>query len=434
MTAFRGLRFAMVTTFYPPYHFGGEAIFVRRLAHALVRYGHQVDVIHDADAFFVLGSGAEPEPLEEPAGVKLHRLRSRFGTLSCLLTHQTGFPIVHGHRIRSILQDGDYDVIHFHNVSLVGGPGILSYGQGLKLYTAHEHWLLCPTSMLWRHNRENCTKKECFKCPLHYKRPPQLWRWTGLLEKNLRHIDAFLTPSTFTAMKHAELGFPRKFEVLPYFLPDSEPDDDSTTSPVQKTPITPYFLFVGRLKMYKGLQDVIPLFGSSAPADLLIAGTGAGTGNYEAELRQLANDKPRVRFLGRLTPSELRRYYEGAIALVMPSIYFETFGIVVLEAFREGTPVIARNRGPLTEIINSSGGGLLFNTVNELREAVDCLARDPTLRTRLGEAGRQAHRTLWSEPIILPRYLALIKQVATQRGFTRVAAKIDGKLETKNAD
>jgi glycosyltransferase involved in cell wall biosynthesis len=414
----------MVTTFYPPYHFGGEAVFVRRLAHALARHGHRVDVIHDADAYGVLGAGAELAPLEEPDGVQVHRLRSHFGALSCLLTHQTGRPIVHGRRIRRILDGGDYDVIHFHNVSLVGGPGILAYGQALKLYTAHEYWLVCPTSMLWRHNREICTQKQCFRCPLHYNRPPQLWRWTSLLESQLPHIDAFLTPSAFAAAKHAELGFSRTMEVLPNFLPDAEPEDTATAPRSEGVAAAPYFLFVGRLKMYKGLQDVIPLFGEGAPADLLIAGTGAGTGNYEPELRRLAARLPRVRFLGRLTSSELRRYYADAIAIVVPPIHFEIAPLVVVEAFREGTPVIARRCGPFPEIIETSGGGLLFDTEAELRASLHRLAGDPGLRARLGEAGRQAHQALWSETAILPRYLALIKQVALKRGFDDLADAI----------
>ena len=46
-----------------------------------------------------------------------------------------------------------FDVINFHNISLVGGPGILEMGQALKLYMAHEHWLICPSHVLWRHQR-----------------------------------------------------------------------------------------------------------------------------------------------------------------------------------------------------------------------------------------------------------------------------------------
>ncbi len=102
----------------------------------------------------------------------------------------TGRPVVHGARIARILSE-DFDVIHYHNISLVGGPGIMVHGSGLKIYTAHEHWLVCPTHILWRHQREICTGKECLRCAMHYRRrrsfgaPERCWSvahgtWTPL--------------------------------------------------------------------------------------------------------------------------------------------------------------------------------------------------------------------------------------------------------------
>ena len=55
------LRFCMLSTFYPPYSYGGDGITLQRLARALVRAGHEVTVIHDADAYTSLGY-AEPTP------------------------------------------------------------------------------------------------------------------------------------------------------------------------------------------------------------------------------------------------------------------------------------------------------------------------------------------------------------------------------------
>ena len=54
------LSFCMVTTFYPPHHFGGDAIYAYRLANALARRGHDVTVVHSEDAYRALG-GAEPD-------------------------------------------------------------------------------------------------------------------------------------------------------------------------------------------------------------------------------------------------------------------------------------------------------------------------------------------------------------------------------------
>ena len=72
-----------------------------------------------------------------------------------------------------IMGNGNFDVIHFHNVSLIGGPGLLKYGHGIKLYTMHEYWLVCPTHVLFKFNRAACTQTHCFFCGLTYKRPPQ---------------------------------------------------------------------------------------------------------------------------------------------------------------------------------------------------------------------------------------------------------------------
>lgn len=407
------LRFALVTTFYPPYHFGGDGQAVRHLAHALARRGHRVDVIHDIDAFRMLGDGADPEPLGEPEGVRVHGLQSPLGSLSCLATQQLGRPLVHGRRIRRILREG-FDVIHFHNISLVGGPALLSYGAGIKLYTAHEHWLVCPTHVLWRHNREVCTGRECLRCVMRYRRPPQLWRSTSLLQRQSQHVDAFLTLSEFCAKKHAEFGFDRPLAVIPPFLPEA--DTASEASPATATRVPPYFLFVGRLEAIKGLQDVIPLFTGDGATEIWIAGSGS----YESRLRQLAGAGRRVRFLGQQPADHLRQLYRDAIAVVVPSVAYEVFPTVVLEAFRESTPIVARRLGPFPEIVERSGGGLLFSTPDELHGSLSSLAADRRLRDNLGQAAGRAFKALWSEPVAIERYLDVIRDVARRRRLDQI--------------
>lgn len=410
------LRFAMVTTFYPPYHFGGDSIYVRQLAHALARRGHAVDVIHDVDAWRLQQRGPEPEPLAEPPGVRVHALESRAGALSCLATHQTGRPLFHARRLRRLLGGDRFDVIHFHNVSLAGGPGALAYGDAVKLYTAHEHWLVCPTHVLWRHGKEPCVERQCLRCQLRQKRPPQIWRRTAWLGRQLDHVDAFLSPSRFSAAKHAEFGFSRAMEVLPPFLSDLAPAPEAGPP----GPETPYFLFAGRLEKIKGLQDVIPLFGETAPAELWIAGGGA----WEAELRRRAEGLPKVRFLGTVASEDLAPLYAGALGLVAPSLCFEVFPMVLLEAFRAGVPVIARRRGPYPDVIAQSGAGLLFDGAEELERGLRRLADDAALRRRLGEAGLRSFRERWSEEVVIGRYLDVIRRAALARGRTELAGRI----------
>jgi glycosyltransferase involved in cell wall biosynthesis len=409
----------MLTTFYPPYHFGGDAIGIQRLARGLVRHGHKVTVIHDVDAYNLLHRGPEPSPEAEPHGLTVHRLRSRLGRLSCLLTQQTGRPVVNGRRIRRLIEEGEFDVINFHNISLIGGPGILAAGNGIKLYMAHEHWLVCPMHVLWRYNRELCTGRECLRCSLSFRRPPQYWRYTGYLERQLRHIDTFIAMSHFSRAKHQEFGFPRAMEVLPYFLPDPEPRDATVdATPPQERP---YFLFVGRLERIKGLADVIPLFETYRDADLLIAGDG-----QEAEnLKMLASRAPGVRFLGRLTPPQLRRYYRHALALIVPSVCFETFGIILIEAFSQSTPVIARRIGPFPEIVEQAQAGELFDGPEDLLAAMRRLQSDRDLRARFGRSGYEAYRRYWSESAVIPRYLDIVARAAKSRGLDKLNSGVN---------
>lgn len=408
-----GLRFAMITTFYPPHHFGGDAIFVQRLTRALARRGHSVDVIYDLDAWRMLAEGPEPAPLAEPDGIRIHVLRSRLGPLSCLATQQTGRPLVHGRRIRRILEQGRFDVIQFHNVSLVGGPGILAYGDAIKLYMAHEHWLVCPMHVLWRHKRELCTGRQCLRCTLHHRRPPQLWRYTGLLEAKARAVDVFFAPSHFCAEKHREFGFPRDLEVLPPFLPDDDCEREPSSEDDGRAP---FFLFVGRLEKIKGLQDVIPLFGDDAPAELWIAGHG----NYEEELRRLAVGRSKVRFLGQCSSQRLRALYASTLGVVIPSICYEVFPLVVLEALRDGAPLVARRLGPFPELVEEPGVGLLFDTPEELERSLRRLGSDSALQRQMSKRARRAFAERWSEPVALERYFALIQRVARARGVRRV--------------
>lgn len=121
------MRFCMVTTFYPPYHFGGDASFVQTLARALMARGHHVEVVHCQDAYS-LRSREQSAVQAGPDGVVVHRLRSSFGMLSPLITQQTGEPGVKATQLRAVL-DHDFDVVNFHDISLIGGPGVLSMSR-----------------------------------------------------------------------------------------------------------------------------------------------------------------------------------------------------------------------------------------------------------------------------------------------------------------
>jgi glycosyltransferase involved in cell wall biosynthesis len=281
---------------------------------------------------------------------------------------------------------------------------------------------VCPSHVLWRHNRELCTGRECIRCQLAFHRPPQLWRATDTLERNGARVDAFIAMSEFSRAKHREFGFPFDMEVLPYFLPDPPPGAQRPTRSAANRPqARPYFLFVGRLEKIKGLDDVIPLMRDYDGADLLIAGAG----EYAEHLQASARGLERVKFLGRVPNDELLRLYRDAEALIVPSICFETFGIILLEAWQNGAPVIARRLGPFPEIVERAGGGELFSTREELLAAMQRIKSDAAHRERLARAGYDAFVANWSESAVIPRYFEILRRAAERRGDRAVLAKLD---------
>lgn len=401
----RKLSFCMVTTFYPPHSFGGDAIFVQRLSSELARRGHEVHVVHCVDSYRLKTSDEHAVTTDDHPNVTVHSLQSRFGLLSPLATQQTGLPLFKSAALREILKR-PFDVIHYHNISLVGGPGVLRYGRGIKLYTAHEYWLVCPTHLMFRFNRAPCEAPRCVLCSFAHKQPVQWWRYTHLLQDALEHVDAFIALSRFTMEIHRRMGLDFPFVHLPSFVPRAA-DDPAESGVVLEEP---YFLFVGRLEKIKGLQTLLPVFRRYRGAKLLVAGAGS----YETELRELARGA-NVHFLGHVPEARLNGLYRRAVAVIVPSLWFEIFPLVMLEAFRQRTPVVARKLGAMIEVIEESGGGVLYESEDELLAVMDRLLADASYRTRLGLCGYQAYEQKWTAEAHLDRYLSLIQDLAARR-------------------
>ncbi len=407
------MRFCMVTTFYPPDAFGGDAVFVQQLSNELAKRGHHVEVIYCRDAFHLLGGRTPLITPQDHPNVTVHALKSRMGILSPLATHQTGTPVLKYSRLKTIFEK-PFDVLHYHNISLVGGPQILHWGHGIKLYTLHEYWLLCPTHMLFKFNREACTSRQCLSCTLIHKRPPQLWRHTEAISQAVKQVDVFIAPSEFTKNKHLEMGLRIPTVVLPYFT-SRWGLTESVAAP--RTREKPYFLFVGRLEKIKGLQELLPVFRRYQKAELWVIGIGG----YEPALRRMAQESPNIKFLGQQSGERLQGLYRDAVALIVPSLWYEVFGIVILEAFTLATPVIVSNRGAMPEIIEESGGGFVYGTEKELLGAMDRLLLDRNLRQQMGQRGYEALQKKWRAEVHINRYLELIEEIASVRKERNVA-------------
>jgi len=407
------LKFCMVTTFFGAHSFGGDAAYVDRLSRALCRRGHEVHVFHCADSFNAVRGPHPLRPYTPPPGLHVHKLESGLGVLSPLATQITGKPYFKAEALKRALDAVDTDVVHFHNISLIGGPGVLYMGRrALRLMTAHEHWLICPMHLLWKFDRKSCDGPTCTACVLAAGRPPQVWRHTGALDRGLQQLDALIFPSRHTLEEHRRRGIGAPLVHLPYFLPDDWSGGIEDEEPARGR--RPYLAAAGRLVKMKGFQRLIPLMRYLPEVDLRIAGTGP----FADRLKALAEGLPNVHFEGLLGGVELARLFHEARAVVVPSLFPETFGYVVLEAFAVRTPVVAHlGGGALGETAVASGGGLGYHTDAELLLNLRRIVHDNELRDDLAHRGYAMRTTEWSEAAHLDRYFDLIQSLRAGRSI-----------------
>jgi glycosyltransferase involved in cell wall biosynthesis len=394
------MRFGMVTTFYPPFSYGGDATYVRSLAKALVEQGHDVDVIASTEAYLVRSKDNDQVVPSWEDGVTVHRIRSSARLLAPLVSQQTGLPGFHGPALKRFFAT-PFDVLHFHNVSLMGGPGVLRMGQArVRLMSLHDHWLICPTHVLWKNRSRACDKRTCFTCSIRSGIPPQLWRYTGLRDWSLKSVDCLLAPSQFTAAKHLAEGIAAPIEVLPLFssIYGSEPQEAHPRR----------ILFVGRVTALKGVEGLLRVVGQMPDIELLVIGQG----ELRPSLTAAYAGYPNIRFLGKVEHPQLAEYYASAAAVVLPTLVPETFGLTIVEAAACATPaIVAKSSGGAAELVNAIGGGLLYDGEAELATAIRRLTEDRPLRDELGARARAAYRARYTKEQHLTGYLSHIEQI-----------------------
>lgn len=409
------MNILLLSTFFPPSSFGGDGIFLKQLAEALADQGHGVDVVHCADSYRALAGRRASGPPPSHPGVRVHALESRFGALSPIVTQQTGRAFFKRARIRSLLKERRFDVLHFHNISLLGADALSIAPPdypAITVLTTHEHWLICPMHVLWKFNSRVCEGPDCIRCTIRGGRPPQLWRYTSLLSGSARRVDQFISPSRFTAAMHAERGFSPPFEILPNFVPKRAAPPAVRAE--RNGQSRPYFLFVGRLEPIKGLQTVIARWERIPWADLVVAGEGS----HAASLRAMAAGRPGIRFIGWKPAEELEAWFDGALATIIPSLCPEVFPLVCIESMSRRTPVVARRVGALTEVVDESGGGVLYESDDELPRALNEL-QSPDRRSALAQAAYSSYLQKWTADVHLAAYERILARTSLRK-FGRV--------------
>jgi len=293
------------------------------------------------------------------------------------------------------------DIVHVHNFFPILTPSVFyeCKSRGVPvIHTLHNYRLICPTATLMYKGKvyEDSIHKSAFTTVS--KRVYQE-SWLGTfciavmieLHKKIgtwnNKVDGFVALTNFAKQKFISAGFPEsKIYVKPNFVAD----------PFANIPIPTerqgFGLFVGRLSEEKGIEVLI-----KACENIKFPIKIVGDGPLRDKLVK-QNKYDFVSFLGNQSNSVVSALMTHANFLIMPSIWYEGFPMVLVEAMAHGLPVICSNLGAMQEIIQNEKTGLHFQSGDheELAQEMNRLIEDEDLSKKLGVNARLNYLSLYT--------------------------------------
>lgn len=282
-----------------------------------------------------------------------------------------------------LFEDRKIDLVHVTNSFPLISPAI--YFVAAKFHVPvvqalHNYRLLCPAGTFFRDGKvcEDCVGK-CTAWPaVQHKcyRGSRLGSATisGMLATHRalgtwrNKVTRYFTLTDFARQKFVENGLPaERIDVKPNCV---SPDPGIGLGDEG------HAVFVGRLSQEKGIDLLLETWRSMRrPLKLKIIGDGPCL----PKVQQAADQDPRIEVAGHLSLDQVCDEVGKASFLVMPSVWYETFGRTIIEAYAAGTPVIATDMGAMREIVVDGVTGLKFKRAdaNDLREKIDDLLADP---------------------------------------------------------
>ncbi|WP_344173640.1 glycosyltransferase [Kribbella lupini] len=291
------------------------------------------------------------------------------------------------------LQEQRPDIVHVHNTFPLWSPSVLRAARraGVPVVaTLHNFRLMCANAVLQRDGGpcESCIGKIPWRGVVHgcYRESAvqSLPLVAGIaahqaLHTWQRYVTTLIAPSEFVRSRYVAGGFPAaKIVVKPHAVPISGQVRAGAGEAV---------VFVGRLTEDKGFADLLEAWDSSL-GQLVVVGDGPLRAAADAR----AASDPSVRVLGALPWTQSMEIVRTARVVVVPARSYETFGLVVVEAYAHGVPVVASRIGALAELVDDGETGALAEPGDpeSLRKALRLLT-DPVTSVTCGERARQVY-------------------------------------------
>ncbi|NQZ56618.1 MAG: glycosyltransferase family 4 protein, partial [Lentisphaeraceae bacterium] len=332
----------------------GAETYMIELSRALIKAGHEVAFFGmDHPKNTKLGPTCTVSPINFDVRNSLLKQVSQVGKalMSGLLTTQ---------KLKRFCREFKADLIHAHNVYNQISPVILKNIELPVIMTAHDYKPICPSYNLYK-NGKNCYEclggdfRPCIKgnCVQGSRLKSTIAAISSYYHRQVgtynTTINYYVAPSHFMKKQLCAGGLPAmKIKVIHNF---SEPV--SELIPPGKN-----LLYVGRICKEKGVDCLIKAF-KKLPTEnkLVICGVGPMKEELEAYTRR---EKLNVKWLGFISPLEVKRQMQQAAMVFVPSLCNEICSMTIVESLACGRPVIASNSGGNPELIRHGQNGYIY--------------------------------------------------------------------------
>lgn len=299
-------------------------------------------------------------------------------------------------RVRAAVAAHRPQVMHVHNTFAAASPSVYAAASARSVpvvQTLHNYRLICPVATLFRDGNVcmDCVGRAipwpavAHSCVRESRSQSAVATATISVHRALgtfaRRIDTYVALTSFQRQLMVDGSIPAaRIRVIPNFL---EPDPGTGDGPRSN------ILFVGRLAEEKGVAALVGA-ASLEPGILRVAGSGP----LQSMVDQAAAEG-RIEGLGLLETASVFDEMRRAVAVVVPSIWFEGFPVAVAEAYATGTPVIASRIGSLEEIVEDGVTGLLVSPGGQtaLAERMRWAVDHPQEMLQMGVNARQRYES-----------------------------------------